>query len=157
MSATVSVPGRDQNERDGDRRRWVVQAVRQSRSPRRTRPVRGYQHRPRVARSQRRGQDHDSTGARNSTAPHSGRAWVAGYDVVREAEQVRNRIAVTGQYAAVDEILSGRQNLVLFGRLLKLSVRAARRRADELLQQFELEAAADTSVGKYSGGMRRRL
>lgn len=87
----------------------------------------------------------------------SGRATVAGYDVAHEAEQVRSRIAVTGQYAAVDEILSGRQNLVLFGRLLKLGTRGARRRSDELLQRFGLEAAADTSAAKYSGGMRRRL
>lgn len=86
-----------------------------------------------------------------------GRATVAGYDVVREAAAVRDLIALTGQYAAVDEILSGRQNLLLFGQLLGLSKRQARRRADELLEQFELTDAATKSAGQYSGGMRRRL
>ncbi|HEY8472213.1 MAG TPA: ATP-binding cassette domain-containing protein [Natronosporangium sp.] len=89
--------------------------------------------------------------------PDAGRAVVAGYDVVRQPAQVRERIALTGQYAAVDEILSGRQNLVMFGRLYHLSPRAAKRRADELLDQFGLTAVADKSAGEYSGGMRRRL
>jgi ABC-2 type transport system ATP-binding protein len=87
----------------------------------------------------------------------AGEASVAGYDVVREAEEVRYRIALTGQYAAVDETLSGRQNLVLFGRLLHLGRRNAHRRADELLEQFDLVDAAGKSAGQYSGGMRRRL
>jgi ABC-2 type transport system ATP-binding protein len=87
----------------------------------------------------------------------AGRASVAGFDVVRQSKQVRHRIALTGQYAAVDEILSGRQNLVLFGRLYHLGTRAARRRADELLAQFGLTDAAGRSVKEYSGGMRRRL
>ncbi|HEX6337540.1 MAG TPA: ATP-binding cassette domain-containing protein [Jiangellaceae bacterium] len=86
-----------------------------------------------------------------------GRATVAGYDVVRDAAAVRDLIALTGQYAAVDEVLSGRQNLLLFGQLLGLSKRQARRRADELLEQFELTDAATKSAGQYSGGMRRRL
>jgi ABC-2 type transport system ATP-binding protein len=86
-----------------------------------------------------------------------GRAQVVGLDVVRQAEQVRGRIGLTGQYAAVDEILSGRQNLTLFGRLYHLSPRTARRRADELLEQFGLTDAASKSAGEYSGGMRRRL
>ncbi len=86
-----------------------------------------------------------------------GRAQVAGYDVVRAPEQVRRRISVTGQYAAVDEILSGRQNLVMFGRLLHLCPRTARARADELLAQFGLSGAAGRSAAQYSGGMRRRL
>jgi len=86
-----------------------------------------------------------------------GRARVAGFDVAREPEQVRARIGLTGQYAAVDEILSGRQNLVLFGRLFQLGGRAARRRADELLDQFGLTDAAGRSVKTWSGGMRRRL
>jgi ABC-2 type transport system ATP-binding protein len=86
-----------------------------------------------------------------------GRARVAGYDVVREPERVRERIALTGQYAAVDETLSGRQNLVMFGRLYHLPARAARRRADELLAQFGLTEAAGRSGREYSGGMRRRL
>jgi ABC-2 type transport system ATP-binding protein len=87
----------------------------------------------------------------------AGRATVAGFDVARQPERVRERIGLTGQYAAVDEILSGRQNLVLFGRLFQLGGRAARRRADELLEQFGLTDAAGRSVHTYSGGMRRRL
>jgi ABC-2 type transport system ATP-binding protein len=87
----------------------------------------------------------------------SGEATVAGYDVRRQAGEVRRRIGLVGQYAAVDEILTGRQNLVLFGRLNHLSHAAAVRRADELLQRFSLEAAANQPAAKYSGGMRRRL
>ncbi|WP_051426069.1 ATP-binding cassette domain-containing protein [Jiangella gansuensis] len=87
----------------------------------------------------------------------SGTARVAGHDVVREAAEVRGRIGLTGQYAAVDETLSGRQNLVMFGRLYHLGVRGAQRRADELLEQFALTEAADRSARTYSGGMRRRL
>jgi ABC-2 type transport system ATP-binding protein len=86
-----------------------------------------------------------------------GRARVAGYDVAREPDRVRERIALTGQYAAVDEILSGRQNLVMFGRLYHLPPRAARQRAEELLGQFGLADAAGKSAREYSGGMRRRL
>ncbi|GIJ59553.1 ATP-binding cassette domain-containing protein [Virgisporangium aurantiacum] len=87
----------------------------------------------------------------------AGLARVAGFDVVRQPGEVRARIGLTGQYAAVDEILSGRQNLVLFGRLYHLSRRRARERADELLDQFGLTDAAGKSVQQYSGGMRRRL
>ncbi|GGO12233.1 ATP-binding cassette domain-containing protein [Micromonospora parathelypteridis] len=87
----------------------------------------------------------------------TGRATVAGYDVLRQPDEVRARIGLTGQYAAVDEILSGRQNLELFGRLFRLSRREARRRADELLERFGLDEAANRSAGEYSGGMRRRL
>ncbi|GIE42543.1 ATP-binding cassette domain-containing protein [Actinoplanes lobatus] len=87
----------------------------------------------------------------------AGRAEVAGADVAREPGTVRERIALTGQYAAVDELLSGRQNLVLFGRLHRLSGPAARRRADELLERFGLTEAAGRSAKDYSGGMRRRL
>jgi ABC-2 type transport system ATP-binding protein len=87
----------------------------------------------------------------------AGRALVAGFDVVRQPEQVRSRIGLTGQYTAVDEILTGRQNLVLFGRLHHLGARAARRRADELLAQFGLADVAGRSAREYSGGMRRRL
>ncbi|WP_199521237.1 ATP-binding cassette domain-containing protein [Jiangella anatolica] len=86
-----------------------------------------------------------------------GSARVAGHDVVTEADDVRRRIGLTGQYAAVDETLSGRQNLVMFGRLYHLSARQAKRRADDLLEQFDLTAAADRSGRTYSGGMRRRL
>ncbi len=87
----------------------------------------------------------------------SGSARVAGFDVVRQPSEVRARIGLTGQYAAVDEILSGRQNLVLFGRLYHLSRREASARADELLDQFGLTSSAGKSVQQYSGGMRRRL
>jgi ABC-2 type transport system ATP-binding protein len=89
--------------------------------------------------------------------PDAGHARVAGFDVARQATQVRKRIGLTGQHAAVDEILSGRQNLVMFGRLYHLPVSAARRRADELLGQFALTQAAEKQVRRYSGGMRRRL
>ena len=89
--------------------------------------------------------------------PDSGHALVAGFDVARQAAQVRARIGLTGQNAAVDEILSGRQNLVMFGRLCHLPAGAARRRAGELLRQFTLTEAADKPVRQYSGGMRRRL
>ncbi|MBB5113991.1 ATP-binding cassette domain-containing protein [Micromonospora echinospora] len=87
----------------------------------------------------------------------AGRARVAGHDVATDPGRVRAAISLTGQYAAVDEVLSGRQNLVLFGRLRRLSARRARRRADELLDRFGLTEAADRSAGGYSGGMRRRL
>jgi ABC-2 type transport system ATP-binding protein len=87
----------------------------------------------------------------------SGRATVAGYDVRRQGQEVRKRIGLVGQYAAVDEILTGRQNLVLFGRLNHLSRKAALARADELLERFALREAADQAASKYSGGMRRRL
>ncbi|GAB7045694.1 daunorubicin resistance protein DrrA family ABC transporter ATP-binding protein [Catenuloplanes indicus JCM 9534] len=87
----------------------------------------------------------------------AGRAVVAGADVTKQPGTVRERIALTGQYAAVDGLLSGRQNLVLFGRLHHLSAQAARRRADELLERFGLTDAAHRSAQTYSGGMQRRL
>ncbi|MEU1080516.1 ATP-binding cassette domain-containing protein [Streptomyces sp. NPDC005908] len=86
-----------------------------------------------------------------------GRATVAGLDVARQAREVRARIGLTGQYAAVDEVLTGRQNLEMFGRLFHLGGRRARARAAELLERFDLTDAADKGVGDYSGGMRRRL
>ncbi|SNY76820.1 ABC-2 type transport system ATP-binding protein [Nocardia amikacinitolerans] len=86
-----------------------------------------------------------------------GHATVAGLDVVRQPREVRARIGLTGQYAAVDEVLTGRQNLEMFGRLFHLGGRRAKQRADELLERFDLVDAADRGVGKYSGGMRRRL
>jgi ABC-2 type transport system ATP-binding protein len=89
--------------------------------------------------------------------PDAGHARIAGYDVVREAGQVRARIGLAGQYAAVDEKLTGRGNLRMFGRLSHLSRREAHRRADELLERFDLMDAADRQVAGYSGGMRRRL
>ncbi len=89
--------------------------------------------------------------------PDSGRAEVAGFSVIRQPAQVRARIGLAGQNAAVDEILSARQNLVMFGRLYHLTAAAARRRAEELLGQFGLAEAGGQAVGQYSGGMRRRL
>lgn len=89
--------------------------------------------------------------------PTSGRATVAGFDVVRRPDDVRYRIGLLGQHAAVDEELSGRQNLELFGRLYHLGGRVAKRRADELLERFELADTGNKAVKQYSGGMRRRL
>ncbi len=89
--------------------------------------------------------------------PDAGRASVGGFDVVRDAQRIRSFIGLSGQYAAVDENLTGRENLVMFGRLYQLPGQEARRRADELLVQFELDDAADRIVKTYSGGMRRRL
>src|SRR4051794_21388447 len=89
--------------------------------------------------------------------PDGGRAEVLGHDVVEEAGAVREMIALTGQFAAVDEMLTGRENLEMFGRLFKLSPENAHRRADELLDRFDLAGAADRPARTYSGGMRRRL
>ena len=90
-------------------------------------------------------------------APTRGRATVLGHDVVRERHAVRSLIGVTGQYASVDEMLTGVENLRLFGRLLGLGRRRARERADELLAAFSLTEAGGKRVSGYSGGMRRRL
>lgn len=87
----------------------------------------------------------------------AGTVRVAGHDAAREGRQVRRRIGLVGQYAAVDEELSGRQNLVMFGRLSRLSPASARRRADELLERFALADAGAKRAADYSGGMRRRL
>ena len=89
--------------------------------------------------------------------PDSGTARIFGLDVVRQAAEVRRTIGLTGQYAAVDELLSGRENLRMFGELFHLSGRRAGQRADELLARFDLEDAADRPARTYSGGMRRRL
>ena len=89
--------------------------------------------------------------------PDAGRATVAGFDVVRQPDEIRRVIGLSGQYAAVDENLTGSENLWLFGRLYQLSSVEARRRATELLEQFDLVDAADRVVKTYSGGMRRRL
>ncbi|MFB6954175.1 ATP-binding cassette domain-containing protein [Streptomyces niveus] len=86
-----------------------------------------------------------------------GRATVAGVDVSRDPRTVRGLIGLTGQYAAVDEILTGRQNLEMFGRLFHLGGRRAALRAGELLERFDLVEAGDKGVSGYSGGMRRRL
>ncbi|MDS0134342.1 MULTISPECIES: ATP-binding cassette domain-containing protein [unclassified Amycolatopsis] len=90
-------------------------------------------------------------------SPDGGTARVAGFDVATQAKEVQRRIGLVGQYAAVDELLTGRQNLQLLGTLLHLGRRGARERATELLERFDLTAAADRAVGTYSGGMRRRL
>ena len=89
--------------------------------------------------------------------PDSGSATVSGFDVVKQPNQVRNVIGLTGQYAAVDEYLTGRENLELFGRLFHLSKSQASSRAEELLARFNLSDAADRGIKGYSGGMRRRL
>ncbi|GAB3996323.1 daunorubicin resistance protein DrrA family ABC transporter ATP-binding protein [Glycomyces albus] len=87
----------------------------------------------------------------------TGAARVAGFDVAADPRQVRRRIGLTGQNPAVDDMLSARQNLVLFGKLFRLTKEQARERADRLLDQFGLGDAADRQVKKFSGGMKRRL
>ncbi|MET8542745.1 ATP-binding cassette domain-containing protein [Kitasatospora sp. NPDC004799] len=89
--------------------------------------------------------------------PDAGTAYVGGYDVLRQPKQLRRTIGLTGQYASVDELLSGYENLYLIGRLLDLSRREARARAAELLERFSLTEAAKRPAKTYSGGMRRRL
>jgi ABC-2 type transport system ATP-binding protein len=89
--------------------------------------------------------------------PDSGSATVMGLDVVKEPDAVRRKVGLTGQYASVDEDLTGTENLILVGRLLGLSWSAARRRAGELLEAFGLSEAAGRQVRTYSGGMRRRI
>ncbi|WP_240760326.1 ABC transporter ATP-binding protein, partial [Phytoactinopolyspora endophytica] len=86
-----------------------------------------------------------------------GRATVAGHDVATQPQAVRASIGLSGQFAAVDENLTGRENLWMFGRLYQLSSKQAKQRADELLEQFSLAEAADRPSKTYSGGMRRRL
>ncbi len=89
--------------------------------------------------------------------PDSGSARVLGSDVLAEAAEVRRRIGLTGQYAALDNYLTGRANLVMIGELSRMPRREAKRRADELLEQFDLSTAAGRAVKTYSGGMQRRL
>jgi ABC-2 type transport system ATP-binding protein len=89
--------------------------------------------------------------------PDAGRAEVAGFDVVTQADALRSHIGLTGQYAAVDEYLTGRENLEMVGRLYHLPKRQARQRAEELLVRFDLADAAHRIAKTYSGGMRRRL
>jgi oleandomycin transport system ATP-binding protein len=89
--------------------------------------------------------------------PDAGHATVGGYDVVKEAGKVRSIIGLTGQYASVDEDMSGRRNLIMIGRLLGYSRPESRAKADELLERFELTDAGDRIAKTYSGGMRRRL
>ncbi|WP_235018681.1 ATP-binding cassette domain-containing protein [Tolypothrix sp. NIES-4075] len=89
--------------------------------------------------------------------PDAGQATIAGYDVITQPAAVRSLIGVTGQFAAVDEELTARENLILFGRLMRLSAAEAARRATELLEQFGLLADGKRRVKEFSGGMRRRL
>ena len=89
--------------------------------------------------------------------PDSGRANVAGIDVLKHPDEVRKIIGLSGQYAAVDETLTGWDNLIMFGRLYHLSAKAANARAVELLEQFRLTESAKRPIRTYSGGMRRRL
>src|SRR5213082_2962663 len=89
--------------------------------------------------------------------PDDGRGEVAGYDVVRDAQALRSVIGLAGQYAAVDENLTGKENLEMVGRLYHLGRGPARARANDLLARFDLLDAADRLVRTYSGGMRRRL
>ncbi|GAA1601021.1 daunorubicin resistance protein DrrA family ABC transporter ATP-binding protein [Kribbella sancticallisti] len=91
------------------------------------------------------------------TRPDTGHATIAGYDVVREATKVRGVISLTGQYAAVDDNQTGLENLVMVGRLMHLGRATARRRAHELLEQFDLTGAMNRRAKTYSGGMSRRL
>ncbi len=89
--------------------------------------------------------------------PDAGRATVMGYDVVKDARRLRSVIGLAGQSAAVDDYLTGRENLEMVGRLYRMSGRDSRRRAAELLDRFDLNDAADRRSSTYSGGMRRRL
>jgi ABC-2 type transport system ATP-binding protein len=89
--------------------------------------------------------------------PDAGAATIAGHDLRSDPAGVRRSISLTGQYAALDEMLTGRENLVMMARLLRLPAKAARQRAAGLLTAFDLEDAADNRVKTYSGGMRRRL
>jgi ABC-2 type transport system ATP-binding protein len=91
------------------------------------------------------------------THPDAGHATVAGIDVLKHPAQVRRQIGVAGQYAALDEVLTGRENLHMVGRLYDVDSATVRQRADDLLERFELTDAADRTVKTYSGGMRRRL
>jgi len=91
------------------------------------------------------------------TRADAGRARVAGFDIARDRHQVRRRISLTGQFAAVDELQTGEENLRMMARLSGLPGREARRRAGELLEQFDLGDAGRRTVATYSGGMRRRL
>ena len=90
-------------------------------------------------------------------SPDSGRATVAGIDVLKHPDEVRKIIGLSGQYAAVDETLTGWDNLIMFGRLYHLSAKQAKERAVELLEQFSLTESAKRPIRTYSGGMRRRL
>ncbi len=89
--------------------------------------------------------------------PDKGKATIAGFDLARDAQKIRHVVGLSGQYAAVDEMLTGRENLWMFGRLYQLASPEAKQRTTKLLEDFELTDAADRVVKTYSGGMRRRL
>ncbi|QQK76052.1 ATP-binding cassette domain-containing protein [Salicibibacter cibarius] len=89
--------------------------------------------------------------------PDAGHIRILGYDLVQETDEVRNRIGLTGQFASLDEDLTGRENLIMIARLTGYSWKCAKKRADELLNAFGLQEAAKRLVKKYSGGMRRRI
>src|SRR5690349_2346196 len=89
--------------------------------------------------------------------PDSGHALIAGHDVVADPAGVRRSLMLTGQHVALDDLLTGRENLLMFGRLQGLKKKLAKQRAQELLEQFDLVGAADRPVGNYSGGMKRRI
>src|SRR5438128_6350660 len=89
--------------------------------------------------------------------PDAGRATVAGFDVVKDADRIKSLIGLAGQSVAIDEYLTGRENLEMIGQLYHIARRDAKRRAEELLTQFDLRDAADRIAKTYSGGMRRRL
>jgi ABC-2 type transport system ATP-binding protein len=91
------------------------------------------------------------------TKPDAGTVTINGHDLRADPVSVRRSISLTGQHAAVDDVLTGRENLVMMARLLRLPRAAARQRADDLLAAFDLQDAADKRVKSYSGGMRRRL
>jgi len=90
-------------------------------------------------------------------SPDQGKVFVNGFSVTEQADEVRHTIGLTGQYAAIDDYLTGRQNLEMMGRLYHLSHADSTRRAQELLEQFDLVGAAERTAKTYSGGMRRRL
>lgn len=89
--------------------------------------------------------------------PDSGKAMIAGHDVVDDPAGVRRSLMLTGQHVSLDDLLTGRENLLMFGRLQGLRKKVAKQRAQELLEQFDLVAAGDRPVGNYSGGMKRRI
>jgi ABC-2 type transport system ATP-binding protein len=91
------------------------------------------------------------------TRPDGGTARILGRDVATEADEIRARVAVTGQFASLDDDLTGYENLIVLGRLHGLSRAASKQRADDLLVAFDLTGSAGRPVGAYSGGMRRRL
>ncbi|MFC7472676.1 ATP-binding cassette domain-containing protein [Actinomadura keratinilytica] len=143
--------------RSGDRRRRSAQEVQGQAGSRRPRPHGAGRDRPGDPRPQRRRQDHGRPHHVHPAARRRGRVEVAGIDVRTRADDVRSQIGLLGQNAAVDEELSGRQNLEMFGRLYHLGARRAGARADELLEQFGLTETGTKAVKQYSGGMRRRL